>query len=33
MEIGDSVLMIDDEDPRVGALSPLAVGGSPVLYV
>ncbi|MDH6142657.1 PhnB protein [Kitasatospora sp. GP30] len=31
LAIGDSVLMIADEHPEVGARSPQTVGGSPVL--
>jgi PhnB protein len=31
LRIGDSVLMIADEHPEVGARSPRTVGGSPVL--
>ncbi|WP_261569460.1 VOC family protein [Frankia gtarii] len=36
LDLGDSVLMLSDEFPEVGALSPASVGGSPVtisLYV
>lgn len=31
IRIGDSVIMLADENPAVGALSPQAVGGTPVL--
>jgi PhnB protein len=30
LEIGDSVVMLADESPQMGALSPQSVGGSPV---
>ena len=30
LELGDSVLMLSDESPEMGALSPKTVGGSPV---
>jgi PhnB protein len=30
LEIGDSVIMLADEHPEMGALSPASVGGSPV---
>jgi PhnB protein len=30
LKIGDSMLMLNDEMPDYGALSPLALGGSPV---
>ena len=30
IEIGDSVVMLADESPDVGALSPKTIGGSPV---
>ena len=30
LELGDSVIMLADEAPEVGALSPPTVGGSPV---
>ena len=36
LEIGDSVIMLADEHPEMGALSPNSVGGTPVglhLYV
>jgi PhnB protein len=36
LQIGDSVLMLSDEHPEFGALSPRSVGGTPVtlsLYV
>lgn len=36
LRIGDSVIMLADEMPQMGALSPLTVGGTPVgimLYV
>jgi len=36
VRIGDSVVMLGEEDPQRGALSPQAIGGSPVsllLYV
>ena len=36
IEIGDSVVMLADENPQQGALSPASVGGTPVsimLYV
>lgn len=36
LEIGDSVIMLADEHPEMGALSPNSVGGSPIglhLYV
>ena len=36
LEIGDSVIMLADEHPEMGALSPASIGGTPVslhLYV
>ena len=36
LEIGDSLVMLADENPEMGALAPLTVGGTPVglhLYV
>jgi PhnB protein len=34
IEIGDSVIMVDDESPGMGATSPTTLGGSPVfLYI
>ena len=36
MRIGDSMIMLSDEHPKMGALSPQSVGGSPItlhLYV
>ena len=36
LKVGDSVLMLADEAPQMGALSPATIGGSPVrilLYV
>lgn len=36
MKIGDAIVMLGEESPDMGALSPLAIGGSPVtmmLYV
>lgn len=30
MKIGDSVVMLSDEHPEMGALSPQTIGGSPV---
>jgi PhnB protein len=36
LEIGDSLIMLADEHPEIGALSPKSVGGSPIglhLYV
>jgi PhnB protein len=36
LEIGDSLIMLADEHPDIGALSPKSVGGSPIglhLYV
>jgi PhnB protein len=30
LELGDSLIMLADEHPEVGALSPRSVGGSPV---
>jgi PhnB protein len=36
LELGDSLIMLADEHPEVGALSPKSVGGTPVtinLYV
>jgi PhnB protein len=30
LKIGDSILMLSDERPQIGALAPQSVGGSPV---
>lgn len=32
IKVGDSVLMLSDEAPASGALSPVSVGGSPVRF-
>ena len=32
IKIGDSTLMLSDESPASGALSPLSIGGSPIRF-
>jgi PhnB protein len=31
VEVGDSVIMLSDENPEIGVLSPKTIGGTPVL--